>query len=106
MPNPTVEDTETDQAAPTTNTNNKQSPSSGPHIANILQKQPTTTTAPSESPSIPSDIVDAGRMVKPTSRRHNLPPLPDLRFEQSYLASLKGADTWGRIAWITARDQV
>jgi hypothetical protein len=60
----------------------------------------------SEADSIPSDIVDPSRMVRPVPRRHTLPPLPDLRFEQSYLASLRGADTWGRVAWITIRDQV
>ena len=44
--------------------------------------------------------------LKPVPRRSNLPPLPDLRFEQSYLASLEGAETWWRIAWITGRDQI
>ncbi|KAI1180411.1 hypothetical protein F4777DRAFT_530251 [Nemania sp. FL0916] len=34
------------------------------------------------------------------------PPMPDLRFEQSYLHSIAGAETWGRIAWITVRDQI
>ncbi|KAA8643093.1 hypothetical protein EYZ11_006174 [Aspergillus tanneri] len=62
--------------------------------------------APSEPDSIPSDVVDPHRVILPISRRHNLPPLPDLRFEQSYLASIRGADTWGRVAWITVRDQV
>ncbi|KAK1140240.1 hypothetical protein N8T08_010537 [Aspergillus melleus] len=61
---------------------------------------------PSEPESIPSDIVDPRRSIQPVSRRHNLPPLPDLRFEQSYLASIRDADTWGRVAWITVRDQV
>jgi hypothetical protein len=32
--------------------------------------------------------------------------MPDFRFEQSYLASLKGADTWWKVAYITVRDQV
>jgi hypothetical protein len=45
-------------------------------------------------------------MVRSVPRRQTLPPLPDLRFEQSYLASIRGADTWGRVAWITIRDQV
>lgn len=63
-------------------------------------------SAISDTDSIPSDVVDPSRMVRTVVRRRNLPPLPDLRFEQSYLASLKDADTWGRIAWITVRDQV
>lgn len=44
--------------------------------------------------------------VRPARRRASLPPLPDLRFEQSYLASIAGADTYGKIAFITIRDQV
>ena len=39
-------------------------------------------------------------------RRASLPPLPDLRFEQSYLRSIENADTYGKIAFITLRDQV
>ena len=46
--------------------------------------------------------------VKPrtTRRRASLPPLPDLRFEQSYLRSIENADTYGMVAFITLRDQV
>ncbi|CCU82538.1 DUF1770 domain-containing protein [Blumeria hordei DH14] len=40
------------------------------------------------------------------SRRDSFGPLPDLRFEQSYLASLAGADSGWQIAIITLRDQV
>ena len=60
----------------------------------------------SETNSIASDIVDPRRAIHPVRRRQNLPPLPDLRFEQSYLASIKDAESWGRVAWITTRDQV
>ena len=45
-------------------------------------------------------------VLKPVQRRASFPPLPDLRFEQSYLASIAGAETKGRVAWITIRDQV
>lgn len=45
-------------------------------------------------------------VVRPRRRSTNLPPLPDLRFEQSYLHSIAQADTWWRVAWITVRDQV
>ena len=38
--------------------------------------------------------------------RTQLPPMPDLRFEQSYLASIRNADAWWKIALITVRDQV
>lgn len=45
-------------------------------------------------------------VLKPVPRRHSFGPLPDLRFEQSYLASIKGAESnWG-VAFITLRDQV
>ncbi|KAI4138994.1 MAG: hypothetical protein L6R39_006509 [Caloplaca ligustica] len=59
-----------------------------------------TTSIPSDADSIPESA------LKPAPRRANLPPLPDMRFEQSYLASLQGAESWWRIAWITGRDQV
>ncbi|KAL4919414.1 hypothetical protein BDW62DRAFT_178873 [Aspergillus aurantiobrunneus] len=70
------------------------------------EKKPAVELYPSDADSIPSDLVDRHRAFRSITRRHTLPPLPDLRFEQSYLASLKGADTWGRVAWITIRDQV
>ncbi|PGH15761.1 hypothetical protein AJ79_02141 [Helicocarpus griseus UAMH5409] len=59
----------------------------------------------SDATSISSDIIDRRRTIRPLQRAP-LPPLPDLRFEQSYLASLKGAESWQRVAWITLRDQV
>jgi hypothetical protein len=33
-------------------------------------------------------------------------PLPDLRFEQSYLKSIENATTWQAVAYITVKDQV
>jgi Autophagy receptor ATG43 len=45
-------------------------------------------------------------VLRPTPRRQNLPPLPDLRFEQSYLKSIEKAEGWVGVAWITVRDQV
>lgn len=45
-------------------------------------------------------------VLKPHPRSRNLPPMPDLRFEQSYLHSIAKADTWWKVAWITVRDQV
>ena len=49
---------------------------------------------------IPYDV------IRPLPRKLNMPPLPDLRFEQSYLASIAAADTKSKIAYITIRDQV
>jgi hypothetical protein len=45
-------------------------------------------------------------ILKPPPRRPQMPPLPDLRFEQSYLASIKDAEDWRGVAWITLRDHV
>lgn len=69
------------------------------------EKVPYEEADPSDAASITSDILDQP-VLRPVARRRDLPPLPDLRFEQSYLASLRGADTWQRVAWITVRDQV
>lgn len=44
-------------------------------------------------------------VLRPVPRRSNLPPLPDLRFEQSYLASIQHAESWQGVAVITIRDQ-
>ncbi|KAJ5182747.1 hypothetical protein N7492_000363 [Penicillium capsulatum] len=70
------------------------------------EKHPVEVAPVSDADSISSDIVHPRRVIKQVPRRQNLPPLPDLRFEQSYLASIKDANTWGRVAWITVRDQV
>ena len=45
-------------------------------------------------------------VLRPMPRRQSFGPLPDLRFEQSYLASISKAETrWG-VVGITVRDQV
>jgi hypothetical protein len=44
-------------------------------------------------------------VLGPVPRRQSFGPLPDLRFEQSYLASIAGAETYSRVAYITIRDQ-
>ncbi|KAI1030872.1 hypothetical protein LB503_012370, partial [Fusarium chuoi] len=36
-------------------------------------------------------------VLRPAPRHSHLPPLPDLRFEQSYLRSISKADTWWKI---------
>ncbi|KAK5134522.1 hypothetical protein LTR08_006439 [Meristemomyces frigidus] len=45
-------------------------------------------------------------LLRPTPRGPQMPPLPDLRFEQSYLASIKDAKGWQGVAYITVRDQL
>lgn len=45
-------------------------------------------------------------VLRPARRFSNLPPIPDLRFEQSYLHSIQDAKSWWMVAWITTKDQV
>lgn len=45
-------------------------------------------------------------VLNPIPRKQTMPPLPDLRFEQSYLKSIEQAESWKGVAWITLRDQV
>jgi hypothetical protein len=49
---------------------------------------------------IPYSVLD------PIPRRQSFAPMPDLRFEQSYLASIAAADTKWKVLGITLRDQV
>ncbi len=95
MANPAIQIAETIQTASI-----KQNPSVA-HDLNpstaASRKEPLTYVPPSSSD-------DDG--VRPARRKNNLPPLPDLRFEQSYLASISRAETRGAVLWITARDQV
>jgi Autophagy receptor ATG43 len=45
-------------------------------------------------------------VIQPIRRKPVFPPLPDLRFEQSYLASIRGAQGWKGVLGVTLRDQV
>lgn len=45
-------------------------------------------------------------LLRPVPQRPQMPPLPDLRFEQSYLKSIENASGWHNIAFITVKDQV
>ncbi|KAI8952334.1 hypothetical protein F4801DRAFT_225911 [Xylaria longipes] len=55
---------------------------------------------------IPLSVLVRPREAARRRRAPSFPPMPDLRFEQSYLHSIAGAETWGRVAWITVRDQI
>lgn len=74
--------------------------------------KPLWQQSSSLSPVHDLDSIDDDRDIPPSAtsipapRRQNLPPLPDLRFEQSYLHSIANADTWWKVLLITARDQV
>lgn len=71
-----------------------------------------STAASAKQPVSPISSISSGddsiaySALKPVPRRSNLPPLPDLRFEQSYLASLREVEGWRGIIWVTWRDQV
>ncbi|KAI9791965.1 MAG: hypothetical protein M1816_003234 [Peltula sp. TS41687] len=69
-------------------------------------KIPLTKTTSSEIDEDEEEIPESVLHLEPRRRKSTLPPLPDLRFEQSYLASIKGAESTGRVVWITIRDQV
>ncbi|KAL3488927.1 hypothetical protein BJX62DRAFT_169129 [Aspergillus germanicus] len=107
MADPAIQVAETIQTASINRAPSAQRDINPPTAASTTEKAVPVELTPSDADSIPSDLVDQHhRVLRPVARRHTLPPLPDLRFEQSYLASIRGADTWGRVAWITIRDQV
>ncbi|KAK6353519.1 hypothetical protein TWF696_005482 [Orbilia brochopaga] len=59
--------------------------------------------------SITSSILYQSHHTLDRAIHRPLPPLPDLRFEQSYLASIKNASAQGKywlVALITVRDQL
>ena len=75
------------------------------------QRQPVRFDGlPSEDDLSDADEVEEDEipvsLLRPTPRRPQMPPLPDLRFEQSYLASIKEAKDWRVVTFITVRDQV
>jgi hypothetical protein len=45
-------------------------------------------------------------VLRPVHRRQQMPPLPDLRLEQTYLKSIEHAESWQHVAWITFKDHV
>ncbi|KAL9100454.1 MAG: hypothetical protein Q9163_004178 [Psora crenata] len=71
-----------------------------PSTAASLKQPVSPTISTSSKSTIPRYT------IRPSPRRSHLPPLPDLRFEQSYLASIRNAESYWGVAWITWRDQV
>jgi DNA repair and recombination protein RAD54B len=70
------------------------------------EKQPVTLDSHAD---IDSDVAEDEipvSVLNPVPRKQNMPPLPDLRFEQSYLKSIESAETWQGVLWITLKDQV
>jgi len=70
------------------------------------KKEPAIISSPTRSLSSASDESIQSDIIRPRPRNKSFPPIPDFRFEQSYLASIKDADTNWRVAYITIRDQV
>lgn len=72
-----------------------------------LNRLPSSTSVlrPSSSSSPPTTTTHP-LSPSPPHRQRPLPPLPDLRFQQSYLSSLQGAQNRWEVAYITVRDQV
>lgn len=74
------------------------------HLDDYLGIDDSGASNNGDTHSMLSSIVNYGPERK---RRKPLPQLPDLRFEQSYLASIAPAQgIWWKIALITLKDQV
>ncbi|KAJ4346257.1 hypothetical protein N0V95_005573 [Ascochyta clinopodiicola] len=69
-------------------------------------KQPVTIDKNAEIDSDLDEDEIPTSILNPVPRKQTMPPLPDLRFEQSYLKSIEKAESWQGVAWITLRDQV
>ena len=69
-------------------------------VASSLHSRSSSIASDDDASTLPSDI------IRRRPRTRSFPPIPDFRFEQSYLASIKDADSNWRVAFITIRDQV
>ena len=70
------------------------------------EKQPVTFDKDADVDSDVDEDEIPVSVLNPVPRKQTMPPLPDLRFEQSYLKSIEKAESWQGVAWITLRDQV
>ncbi|KAK5009788.1 hypothetical protein LTR28_013402 [Elasticomyces elasticus] len=71
-------------------------------------RSPSASVASDEAVEVAGDGVEEDEIplsvLRPTPRRNQLPPLPDLRFEQSYLRSIEKAESSWAVAYITIKD--
>lgn len=67
---------------------------------------PSTATSKRVPVSIDYDSDDEAPFAVPKRPVKQFPPIPDLRFEQSYLQSISKAETWWQVVFITVKDQV
>ena len=102
MASPALELAETIQTA---SIKRHPSPDHDINPSTAASKKVPVTAAAERSNNENEDEIPAS-ILRPQRRKTTLPPLPDLRFEQSYLASINGAETRGGVIWITIRDQV
>lgn len=67
---------------------------------------PSTATSKRVPAFIESDTDDETPFAIRKRPVKQFPPIPDLRFEQSYLQSISKAETWWQVLFITVKDQV
>ncbi|KAK5166715.1 uncharacterized protein LTR77_008259 [Saxophila tyrrhenica] len=80
-------------------------PSTAADTKETVQLEPSADEDIDAISDVEEDEIPAS-VLRPPPRRPALPPLPDLRFEQSYLASIKDTKGWQGVTYITIRDQV
>ncbi|KZF22548.1 DUF1770-domain-containing protein [Xylona heveae TC161] len=68
-------------------------------------KEPVSVAASPTASVVSSEEIPES-VLRPHPRKSTLPPLPDLRFEQSFLKSIEGKETKAAVAWVVVRDQV
>ncbi|KAF1353718.1 hypothetical protein BDV97DRAFT_121448 [Delphinella strobiligena] len=86
--------------SPTHDINPSTSASTRQHVDLETSPDPEHVLSDAEEDEVPLSA------LRPVPRRSQLPPLPDLRFEQSYLASIQNTESWKGVAWVTFKDQV
>ncbi|KAF2659988.1 DUF1770-domain-containing protein [Lophiostoma macrostomum CBS 122681] len=72
------------------------------------EKQPVHLSSYPD-PDAASDVAEDEiplSVLNPVPRRRTFGPMPDMRFEQSYMQSIEKAEGWKGVLWITLRDQV
>jgi len=70
------------------------------HDINPSKRSPASLGVDSDSEDDDTTYAIQKPQTKP------FPPIPDLRFEQSYLHSISKAETWWEVLFITVKDQV
>lgn len=69
------------------------------------KKTPVTISSSPANSDVAEDEIPVS-LLDPIPRRKTMPPLPDLRYEQSYLKRIEKAESWQGVLWITFKDEV